>query len=87
MAPLRHKKDRGTSKLCFTHKDLSGRLSFELNYNERTLALLFYWINFHLSFPPFHKKTFNYIFQFDPISRFDLLQVTYVNNSILFHII
>ena len=40
MAPLSHKKkDRGTSKLCFTHKDQSVRLNFELSYNERTLEL------------------------------------------------
>ena len=37
MAPLNHKKGRGTSKLCFTHKDQSGCLNFELSYNERTL--------------------------------------------------
>ena len=38
MAPLRHKKDRGTSKLCFHHIDQSVTLNFELRYNERTLA-------------------------------------------------
>ena len=37
MAPLSHKKGRGTSKLCFTYKGQSGRLNFELSYNERTL--------------------------------------------------
>ena len=31
------KKDRGNSKICFTHKDQSGLLNFELSYNERTL--------------------------------------------------
>ena len=44
MAPLSHKKrkkkkDRGTSKWCFTHKDQSVCLNFELNYNERTLPV------------------------------------------------
>ena len=38
MAPLSHKKDCRTSKLCFTHKDQSGRLNFELSYNERSLV-------------------------------------------------
>ena len=37
MAPLSHKKNGGTSKLCFTHKDQSVRSNFELSYNERTL--------------------------------------------------
>ena len=34
---LLNKKALGTSKLCFTHKDQSVRLNFELSYNERTL--------------------------------------------------
>ena len=37
---LLNKKARGTTKLCFTHKDQSGRLNFELSYNERTLDLV-----------------------------------------------
>ena len=38
MASLSHtKKDHETSKLCFTHKDQSVCLNFELSYNERAL--------------------------------------------------
>ena len=45
MAPLSDKKDRGTSKLCFTHKDQSVRLNFELSYNERrTLVYEIKWL-------------------------------------------
>ena len=33
-------KDRGNSKLCFNHKDLSVNLNFELRYNEWTLVLI-----------------------------------------------
>ena len=28
-------------KIVFTHKDQSGRLNFELSYNERTLIMIF----------------------------------------------
>ena len=38
MAPLSHKKDRGTSKSGFALKDQSVTLNFELSYNERTLV-------------------------------------------------
>ena len=38
MAPLSHKKDRGTSKSGFALIDQSVTLNFELSYNERTLT-------------------------------------------------
>ena len=52
MAPLHHKKDRGTSKLRFTHKDQFDRFNFELSYNEGTQEILKKVLNSFATFFP-----------------------------------
>ena len=54
---LTNKKARGTSKLCFTHKDQSDRLNFELSYNERTLVRFLFFPKLFNVFNPTINET------------------------------
>ena len=53
---LLNKKARGCSKLCFTHKDQSGHLNFELSFYSFFKKIFLKIINYHCKLKFFWKK-------------------------------